>query len=267
MSLPLVAHLPGKHDQSTHGKGGGGRSADELLDGTAEEKDTAMRSVFEGKFGKYTTKVTSTGGRDGVMWAEGTIHSRGMEVGRFSRSISRGRREDGGDLEGKIYANHSLLEMDSKRTQGSGFAAEFNGRAVDFYRTTGVDRVYLDAHSVGKYAWASQGFDFQSPKLHMDELRENVSLLRAGRSTNQYGETIPKKLRTAKNLDRQLSAAESLLARAAQSSPGRADYPTAYEFSQLGRSPGQGKNDLWLGKSTLLNGSTWQGVLYLSGGK
>jgi len=249
------------------GSGSGGDVPDtppvrELLHGTAEAKDGAMRAVYEGQFGRYETKVTRTGGRDGQMFVEGTIHnSRGREVGRFSRSIEVGD-------DGKVYAHHGNMELDG-RVQGSGFASEFNGHAVDWYRQSGVDIVYLDAHNIGKYAWASQGFNFgsrQDTQYHLDELHDHVEAIRSGSGKSKYGEAIPRKLRGAKDLDAQLDAADHLIERAGRTKYGEPDYPTAYEISQIGRSSGQGRSDQWLGKQFMLTGPTWQGFLQLSGG-
>lgn len=102
------------------------------------------------------------------------------------------------------------------------------------------------------YVWASQGFGFRGgivPEYVAEELRELVADLRAGRTKSKFQETIPKKLREAPDLAAQLEAADALLARLESTKPGEPGYPTAYEFSQLGRRQGQrGKTALWLGK-------------------
>jgi hypothetical protein len=68
---------------------------------------------------------------------------------------------------------------------------------------------------------------------------------------------------SAPELDAQVRAAQALLVRARQH-PKFDDplHPSAYEFSQLGRHTGQGKDDMWIGKAAML-GSNWHAVLYL----
>jgi hypothetical protein len=86
------------------------------------------------------------------------------------------------------------------------------------------------------------------PDYKVDELKKLIAELRAG-ETKHLGETIPKQIRDAPNLDAQISAAEELLNRQATKNPGEPGYPTAYEVSQLGRRPNQhGKTATWLGK-------------------
>ncbi len=232
--------------------------------------ETVLRDVFEGQFGPYTTKATvgiiragtrvdkkgRTHAVDPQVWVEGKVYdANGYEIGHFGRSISpvdmhyldgRERRE--------MWAEHSVVELtdgeDGTKYQGKGFGGAFNRRAIEWYRASGVHGIRQKDHN--GYVWASQGFDFfggRVPDHTAAALRERIADLRAGRTKNQFGETIPKALREAPDLELQIGAAEELLARLASTQPGDPTYPTAREFSQLGRNGRRGKTATWLGKS------------------
>jgi hypothetical protein len=236
-----------------------------LLTASIEEKERIIRPVFEGKFGSLTAKVRRVvpGRRGDEIGIDGVIlDSRGHEVGNFSRSISL---EDIGDGP-QLWADHGVMEIFDARLRGTGFATGFNAQVFDWYRRSGVYGVSLSARDIGKYVWATQGFDFQGPfsaEHTLDGLRELVGDLRAGRTKNKFGEAIAKRVREMPDLDAQLTAAEALLDRAARFKWGQSGYPTAYEISQLGRRAGQkGKSAVWLGKYHMLQ-SAWEGQLIL----
>jgi hypothetical protein len=60
----------------------------------------------------------------------------------------------------------------------------------------------------------------------------------------------------------EVDAAETMLERARASIFGSAAYPTPEELTQVGRRPGQGRDDLWIGKRAMLQ-SDWMGVKWL----
>lgn len=242
----------------------------ETSDATIE---TALRDVFEGSFGPYTTKaqvkVTRAGTRvdkrgrehaiEPSISIEGKVYDeQGNEIGNFGRSISPVERHyTDGTVRREVWAEHHIVQLgggdyDDNPTKyhGKGFGGAFNGRAIEWYRASGVHGIHQSDHN--GYVWASQGFDFSGgimPEYKAEELRSLIADLRAGRTKDKYGETIPKQLREAPNLDAQIAAAEELLTRLGSTQPGQPGYPTAYEVSQLGRRPGQrGKTATWLGK-------------------
>ena len=236
----------------------------DLIDADDATIKATLRDVYEGKFGPYTTKVevhitragtqTLKSGRqrkiEQSISVEGKIYdSAGHEIGDFSRSIGPVEMHYGGVVRREIWAEHKIVQLDPKY-QGKGFGTEFNRRAINWYRASKVYGIGLSDHN--GYVWASQGFDFANgimPDHKVEELRDLVAALRAGRTRDKYNATIPKQLREAPNLDAQLSAADALLKRATTIKPGKPGYPTAYEVSQLGRASGQsGKTATWLGK-------------------
>jgi len=232
--------------------------------------ETALRDVYEGKFGPYTTKVkifirrvgTRTDKRGRVHEVESSIgvdgeifDADGHKIGNFDRGISPVELHfPDGTVRREMWARHAVVEIDPKY-QGKGFGREFNLRAIEWYRASGVHGI--SQHDHNGYVWASQGFGFDNGGRVPDYLAENirnlVADLRAGRATSEATSdkyhTLPKRFRDAPDLDAQIAAAEALLARLSSTKPGEPDYPTAYEISQLGRRRGQrGKTALWLGK-------------------
>lgn len=240
--------------------------------------DTALRDVFEGQFGPYTTKatigITRAGTRvdkkgrersiDPSISIEGKIFDeQGNEIGHFSRSIAPVEMHYAdGTVRRELWAHHAIVELgsgdydeDPTKYHGTGFGREFNGRVIDWYRASGVQGIQQSDHN--GYVWASQGFNFGQGGKVPDYLKQNIRQLIAdleggqeiSLATKDEYQTIPKSVLQAPDLQAQISAAEKLLERLARTEPGQPDYPTAYEISQLGRRPGQrGKTEVWLGK-------------------
>lgn len=247
-------------------------SIHDLLNADDATIESALRDVYEGKFGPYTTKatihVTRAGVRVGKRGREHPVEqsiaisgnifdARGEKIGDFSRSIGPADMTYAdGTVRREVWAQHEVVQLgggmyDTNPTKyhGKGFGGEFNKRAIDWYRASGVHGISQDDQN--GYVWASQGFNFGGgimPEHKQEELRELIAALRAGKSKNKYHEAIPSALRNAPDLDRQLAEAEALLSRLATSKPGEPGYPTAYEVSQLGRRGRRGKIAIWLGK-------------------
>jgi hypothetical protein len=79
------------------------------------------------------------------------------QVGDFRRTLHLDDRNN-------LVAHHDYLELPEEH-QGGGFAQAFNDNAEQHYRDMGVHRIELHADiTVGKYAWAQQGFDFADKK-------------------------------------------------------------------------------------------------------
>ena len=208
--------------------------------------------AFVGDFGGFRTSVVSSSVSNNAARVDGLIHNAsGQEIGHFIRNI---RRQD----DGTLVAHHALLDLD-KSVQGSGFAARFNAQMFDYYRRSGIDRVTVFANDdIGGYTWAAQGFDFRDTRAAASFRTDMRSRLR-----NEF--TGPNLMNRALDLnttpdvlDDDITAFEDLLARAENG-----EHVTAYQFSQVGRQPGQGGRDAkWLGKALML-GSSWNGVLPL----
>jgi len=242
----------------------------DLIDADDATITAALRDVYEGQFGPYTTKIqvgirragtrTDSRGREQKIepsiWVEGKIYDKnGHEIGNFGRAIGPTDRYYGDVVRREVWAEHDIVQLgnsdeDRGKYQGKGFGGAFNRRVIDWYRASGVHGIAQDDHNF--YVWASQGFGFRGgivPKQTSEAMSELIADLRAGKTKNRYGEPIPKALREAPDLDAQIAAAEAVLARLESTQPGQPGYPTAYEVSQLGRRPGQrGKTATWFGK-------------------
>ena len=139
-------HLPGKHDQSSHGRGG--LSSPAAIRKTYERTDEQTG---------LSTKVEAIAVEDDIAefrgWTRVDISVRdhdGDDVGQATFHISK----DGQT----VY--HSALVLDDG-VQGQGFATRQMMHVVDAYRQAGVKTMSLDAnHDVGGYAWARAGFSF-----------------------------------------------------------------------------------------------------------
>lgn len=250
----------------------------ELLEADDATIEAALRDVYEGQFGPYTTKVkvnitragTRTDSRGRVRQIEPDIgvdgkvfDATGREIGYFGRSISPVEMHyPDGTVRREIWAGHSIVQLEP-RFQGRGFGGEFNQRAIDWYRASGVRGISLSDHN--GYVWASQGFNFGGgivPEHVIESLRGFIADLRAGRLKDKFNVAYPRALREAADLDAQIRAAEDVLGRAATLQPGDPRYPTAREFSQMGRTTQRGKSSTWLGKHFMFNnGATSELVL------
>lgn len=139
-------HLPGKHSQKTHGRGG--------LSSPAAIRQTYERTDDETGL---STKVDNIAVEDDIAefrgWTRVDISVRnddGDDVGEATFHIS-------GDGQ-TVY--HSALVLEDG-VQGQGFATRQMIHVVDAYRRAGVKTMTLDAnHDVGGYAWARAGFSF-----------------------------------------------------------------------------------------------------------
>jgi hypothetical protein len=219
----------------------------------AHEK--AVRGSVEGTFGGLKVELTHMSGPDaGYISLEGQmLDGQGQKVGHFRRVIRRGE-------DGKLAAEHDILVLEP-HVQGSGFAREFNGNLFDWYRQSGVDRVETHADiDVGGYTWATQGFDFRddaAAREWLDGAQERLHGAMAARADARERILARFPGMTPAQFDAELRKMEGMLTRME-----RGEQVSAYELSQFGRKPGQGRNDMWIGKYMTL-GSEWDAVLRL----
>ncbi|MEV6798531.1 hypothetical protein AB0M91_09305 [Micromonospora rifamycinica] len=252
--------LPRRRDRPGVGQPTTSRpSARHLLDtGRAGEFDRLQQewaSVLDGSYAGLTVRTTGSSAFDWTPQPDGPeypvvmanadiLDANGDHVGSLTRGISEDDTE--------AYALHAMLSIDDPELQGAGFARAFNSHLEDWYRQAGIRRIELEANiDVGGYAWARSGYDFKTPAAALKIMgRLEEFLGRAERGALDIPED---------RIDAQIEAAEALLERIRTAAFGSVDYPSAYEVSQLGRWPGAGRDDVWIGKATLL-GSSWEGV-------
>lgn len=204
----------------------------------------AVEKRLNGSYAGLDVKVEMVRVVEGKIdvWAN-IYNARGNKIGSTHRAFRRGDDTD----PNVIHARHERLTL-TPGFQGQGFAQAWNAHLNDWYRESGTSYVTTTANiDVGGYTWARSGFDFAD--------QEGVNAIR-------------KRLRTvAGDASNGLTRAQRTEARAMVrrlgGKLGSADFPTAYEVSQLGRIPGQdARDDMWPGKQAML-GSEWEGVKWL----
>lgn len=210
-------------------------AADLISEAAEEHADDvidAVTDMFDGQeFGGLTVQLNDIQVRTRHLDIDGGLYADGRRVGQFQRVILE-------DWDGTLYASHEYLNI-SPAYQGQGFASAFNEWLYGWYRASGVEYVKVHANiDVGGYTWARHGFDFEDE----DDAEQILRRVR----DEMDDEDDPDALDDARNL----------LDRAESASFGSDAYPSAYEISQLGRSPG---DTSWLGKRAML-GSSWYGV-------
>jgi GNAT superfamily N-acetyltransferase len=222
-----------------------------------------LRSAFTGKFHNLRTEVSEVrpGKQVGTVKVAGSVFDdTGDEVGLFTRLI---RRRKNGELE----AEHVSLQLDQD-VQGQGFAHAFNRELFDWYRENEIKRVVLLADiDVGGYAWARAGYDWKPDDV--DGLLEIQYRIHEARLTDsEILNRVPPERREeqrllARELFRDLDGTVTEDTDPDDELPDIIEmWPTPYELSQLGRWPGAGRDDWWIGKSIMMD-SNWWGVLYL----
>ena len=173
-------------------------------------------------------------------WIQGDIvDSSGANVGNFVRRVYQ---EDG-----RLKVEHTNLKLDAE-LQGQGFAQAFNKQLFDWYRSSGVREVRLTANiDVGGYAWARAGYDW-ADGVAAENIRTELSRTAAAGDERIPSDRLGEQRRLAAEMEDRFSG------------PRGDNYPTPYEVSQLGRWPGAGKDDWWIGKAAMM-GSEWEAVI------
>jgi GNAT superfamily N-acetyltransferase len=218
----LVAHLPGKHDQSSHGKGGG-RSGGGGKPGALHDEQTIRNTFnFYDEQTGMTAEVASirSGGPGSSTYVDVNIMDRdGNIVGQAVRTIRP---------PGQRTVQHDGMAL-HPGMQGQGFATRFNTHAEASYREHGIKQITTTANiDVGGYSHARAGYDF----VNNDARAE--ALVHVAIQTGNYGDGI--------------RAEVNRLIR----DPGA----TPIEIAMIGHTPGA---KTWPGKEMLL-GSMWEGV-------
>jgi SPP1 gp7 family putative phage head morphogenesis protein len=226
-----------------------------------------ISSAFTGRFGNMATKDVSVKvNEDSDIEIKGLIYAHGgQEVGQFMRTIRIWTDQP-------PEAHHDWLSLEAD-IQGQGFAQEFNAHLYEHYRQWGIEEVHLAANiDVGGYAWARAGFDWAHRNAHRgprhsllnispfarlrDFVHPPLPVQRADDEPESWdaADVIP-----ADRLEEQRAVARQMYERFTSTHYGAEDWPTPYELSVLGRWPGAGKDDWWIGKAILM-GSSWAGV-------
>jgi hypothetical protein len=141
----LEGHLPGKHDQSSHGRKKTATPASSMLD------DAHLVKAFTFSDPETGIRAEASVRRGRGIYVDITFRDRdGNRVGSARRAIA---------AHGKtVYHVTATLQ---ENVRGQGFMTRFNSAAETHYRAAGVTEIELTAgKSVGGYAWAKAGYDF-----------------------------------------------------------------------------------------------------------
>lgn len=205
-----------------------------------EETKRIVEEKLNGEYAGLTVKVTQVGADRNLLAVSAEIFKDGRKVGEVERHFGRAFDPDNQPV---LSAYHDFLEL-RPDVQGQGFAEAWNGHLEQWYRDSGVGNIFVGANiDVGGYAWARHGFDFRT-----EQTAAGIAARLKWRLTEH-----------AERYDAaQIAAGQEMLDRM------RLDFsdprfPTAFEVSQAGRKPGQGRDGYWPGKDAML-GSSWDGV-------
>lgn len=217
-------HLPGKHDQSSHGRRGLRSPATIKKTYERTDKQTGLSTTVE-------DIAVEDEHEEFKGWTRVEIAVRNTddeEVGSATFHISKDGRT--------VYHSALVLEDD---IQGQGFATRQMVHVVDAYRRHGVKTMTLDAnYDVGGYAWARAGFSFDQGRASTTGRgRAEVAAIFLRRAGNpRYANHKAEMLKVASNPD---------------ASP--------IDFAMVGHTSGA---TTWPGKEIMLD-STWAGRLDL----
>ncbi|MGX1779533.1 hypothetical protein ACWIGW_46025 [Nocardia brasiliensis] len=125
-----------------------------------------------GRYGPFTVKVTDA---DYMYRSDGSVYGLtfsgvvldGPQIGQFRREVVRN------DATGLIHVDHKHLSV---AKTGTGFGTLFADALENYYRRSGVDRIYLVAgYDNGGYTWARAGYGWD---LEADSLQESIQRIR-----------------------------------------------------------------------------------------
>lgn len=269
----LVAHLPGKHDQSIHGRGGAGASQDGTKSPAQIHEQVRSGEAHYGLNTRYEAEPVGTEARNALVAHlpgkhDQSTHGRGSSRMHNDGTIratfgyhdeATGLRSEVTEIDhapdGKVYVRIGITDRDGERVgratvtinpasqrtvrhddivlrrgiQGQGFAIRFNAQVEESYRAHGIEQITTLANvDVGGYAHARAGYGFADANARAGVISYMSSRQRA----------YPR-------------AVQDALSRAA-----RNPSVTPIELAMIGHTPGA---TMWPGKEMML-GSRWEAV-------
>lgn len=268
-------HLGGKHDQKSHGRGGGvvdpaasdpayrgrvdkirqwqkggGPSADLMQKAMSEDlspEDLAtLKAGMENVYGVQVTGENKSGLEStigsqvtDVYAGNGYIQVHGTLVDVDSGAyLGKFERSFSEDYNGGIQVEHVWFRIDDPDYRGTGFGTEFIRQQEDFYISQGLSRITVHAGlEDGGYTWARAGFDWDSEQgeYAFGSVYANIDLYLADGGSDPDG-----------------FLASSMAAMDGSSGD---DYPSPNALAMHGYTPGA---TTWPGKEAM-TGSDWYG--------
>lgn len=251
------------------------RSAQDILKGPHNTNYPDVAAQLEGRYGSGGMIVKDVGVfRMGGDYLDAARPEYG---GHLEISGAIGSDTDPGNLDGgyfRVTASHGPgddLTGPSKWTahldrmhvrggaQGGGGGRELTARLVDWFRQSGFDEVTVGPSETGSYAWGAMGFDFQDMESRRIAWEGAMTMtpdsIRTALDPRWHQDTPP--LPGDKELRRMIRQYRLAATRALA---GGMSYR---KLSQVGRRPGQGKDDWWAGKLGLIVGGVGGGKIKL----
>jgi len=167
--------------------------------------------------------------------------------------ITMNLQDSDGNIIGSLKRNfvngeafHASIEVD-KQYQGTGFATAINGQSLLRYEKMGVKKIGLQAHWIGKVAWASTGFNFSDEEKAFNEANQYLTSKFEGPELEEKREVAKALIREPWNL--------------AKWDDGRL-YEVSFENTTAGiNTKEQVSAQLPLGRAILLQMSNWLGEM------
>lgn len=98
--------------------------------------------------------------------------SEGRSIGRFTRTFTRHPKV--GRSPQRFEVHHDLYVIDDKDESSKSSGATMLRRAIQSYEQMGVTDITVDAHWIGRHAWATYGFDWSYPGQR-ETMRDNFA--------------------------------------------------------------------------------------------
>lgn len=241
-AAPATFHLPGVHDQKTHGRRGATPKLGNLIKpGRGVDPYDVAQEIFGGEFAGLHVSVAQLelgdGEEDPIHLIGGVVEDgKGKQVGDWTATIIAEPGE-------RPYLEDPGLRLKST-VQGSGFSLEWLAQMFAWARDNDFSHAQIWANEdVGGYAWAVQGWDWADGEESRPFIEDFLARARR-RDLSEEEEDQLGQLEEALKLDAK--------------DPG---FPTPRQLASIGRQPGQGgKSARWLGKDLLL-GTKWRAAL------
>jgi hypothetical protein len=243
---PALFHLPGEHEQKTHGSRASLVSLASMMDTNTLQTDREQmaRMVVSGLHGdKFAdVDVADYDEDDQRLDLAGPIRTtEGQTVGRWRCTVVT-------DDDGARSLDHPGVTID-RDAQGSGFATEWTTELFRWAQENDVQYAEIVANmDVGGYAWAVRGWEWG----------DETQARRIGEKFVDAMRDLPEG-----ELDSELLAALDDIEKRFDLSPFDPRFPTPRELALYARKPGQGGRDaMWWGKQFMIR-QRWIAVMRL----
>ena len=220
-----------------------GESLFAFRDAAAEYVGGMLTDAYTGAVGddwKVDVQVVKMT-EDGGTWAVEIRHPDDYRVVTMRRDLEF-RQGDGIDTSDEWVVKHDRMDV-SDDFQNRGIGQALTDAAEDVYRQLGVSAIELNAASIGRYAWASAGYDWANPHPR-----------RVAPRLDRAAEIILNSSASPAQQDQVMNEIAGLRQRVDDG-----DLPIPYEVAMIGRGVWADADGVWPGKQQMLTGDGWNG--------